>query len=245
VIELLGVGVTASGGGWLLHRACARLYPGYLTMVLGRSPAERRALLDAVSARRVPDEGRVWVSRVPLMRETRARVRRLVADVDLGYRPVARRSIFWNALATWQPGLGALAGLLQFPRRSRRLAALRALEAAGLEAHASAGTLLGEGCARLAVARALLHRPDYLVLRDVDVALGIADAGRFFTMLRGLVRAERRSVLASVASPELARAFGDRVIVLSDGLLVFHGPASDLGAEALAGRFRVPTGAPM
>src|SRR5438128_1599611 len=63
MIELLGVGAPREGGGWMLHRVCAQFRRGDVTLVVSRLPEERDALLDAVAARIVPEEVRVWVGR--------------------------------------------------------------------------------------------------------------------------------------------------------------------------------------
>src|SRR2546426_309791 len=60
MIELLGVGAPRQDGGWMLHRVCAQFRRGEVTLVVSRLPEERDALLDAVAARIVPEEGRVW-----------------------------------------------------------------------------------------------------------------------------------------------------------------------------------------
>ena len=82
MIELLGVGVPRRDG-WLMHRVCARILRGELSVVCSVDPAERLALLDAISGGAVPKEGRVWVSGVPLVSGRVARVRQLVARIDL------------------------------------------------------------------------------------------------------------------------------------------------------------------
>ena len=70
MIELLGVGAPREDGGWRLHRVCASFRRGEVTLVVSHLPEERDALLDAVAARIVPEEGRVWVDRVPVSAAT-------------------------------------------------------------------------------------------------------------------------------------------------------------------------------
>lgn len=242
MIELLGVGVPRENGGWLLHRVCARLSRGELAAVVSRRPEERLALLDSVTARLIPVEGRVWVGRLPVARETAGRIRLLVGEIDPGARLVERRSPLWNALAAASPGSGMLQRLLHFPRPAERQSALRTLERVGLkaQAHDPVSELDLEGRARLAVALALFRRHEYLVVREVDVALGLAVAEKLMTLLRALARSERISVLASVASLPLARRFADRIIGIADGLLVFDGPPAQFTDDGVAWRFAVP-----
>jgi hypothetical protein len=67
VLELLGVGLSRSDGGWLLHRVCARLDRSGLVVVVSSRAEERKALLDVISARVIATEGRAWVDGVPAM----------------------------------------------------------------------------------------------------------------------------------------------------------------------------------
>ncbi len=240
MIELLGVGVPAEDGGWLLHRVCARWSRGQIIAVVSESAAERLALVDTVAGCRVPTEGRAWLGGVPLAPDTVTHVRAQVGDIDLYVEFVERRSLLWNTLAGERPGLRALAGLLRFPRASERDAAMRALASVGLDgiANEPVARLDREERARLAVARALRRRPERLVVREVDVALGVPDAERLLELVRGLVRADRLTVVLSAASLALARRFADRVVVLADGLLVLDAAPSAFTEDEIAWRLR-------
>jgi ABC-type phosphate/phosphonate transport system ATPase subunit len=237
VIELLGVGVPRRGRGWLLHRVCATLESGELTLVVAADAEERRALLDTVAGRRVPDEGRAWINRVPVMPDSLARVRRLCGDIDPGARLVAHRSLFWNALAPTS-GPRALGRLLRLPRRQEREEALAALERVGLRARADepVATLSAFDRMRFLIARALARRPRHLVVRDLDTAVGADELGGLLALLRLLARGDRLSVVVSLADGEAGRTFADRVLVLGEGLLLFHGRADTLDEPRAAGQ---------
>src|SRR5262249_45823380 len=98
MIELLGIGSPRADGGWKLHRVAASFRRGETTLVISHLPEERDALLDAVAARLLPEEGRVWISHVPVSRDTIRRIRGMVVDVDIHARPVEQRSLLWNVL---------------------------------------------------------------------------------------------------------------------------------------------------
>ena len=217
MIELLGAGVQDGRKTWLFRNACARFDRGALSAIVAGSPASSAALLDAVTGRRVPDEGRIWVTRLPLMRETRGRVRALVREATPAVF-VTDRSVLWNTLVARGT---VLAGLMSLPRRGRDQAALSALAAVGLEHRARdpLATLSAGERLRVAVARMLATGPAALVLRDVDAALGPEGAGAILRMVRRLVRSHRIVAVVSLSSIELARQHADRVLVLADGVL--------------------------
>jgi phosphonate transport system ATP-binding protein len=239
MIELLGVGAPREDGGWMLHRVCATFGRGEVTLVVSHLPEERDALLDAVVARIVPEEGRVWVARVPVSRDTVRRIRGMVAEVDLRARPVEHRSLLWNVLVVGKSGQRALHGLLRLPRKSERLAARRALERVGLggrELETGSG-LGGLDRARLALAAALVSTPDVLAVREIDRGFDAAEAASLRGILQSLAHRERLAVLASAAAPSAAVGFADRLVAIADGVLVFDGSPTDFSGQRVAWRF--------
>jgi ABC-type phosphate/phosphonate transport system ATPase subunit len=235
MIELLGVGAPREDGGWLLHRVCARFRRGEITVVVSRDPAERRTLLDAVTARIVPDEGRVWVNRLPVARDTVGRIRGMVAEADLGTRPIERRSLLWNVL-TATAAHRTLRGLLRLAQKSERQAALRALEGVGLGGRATeAAQGLGPvDRARLALACGLSRTPEFLVVREIDDGVGPVDADTVRAILRALAHRDRLAVVVGAATPAAAHGFADRLVVLAEGLLRYDGRPADFTGDRVA-----------
>ena len=151
---------------------CASFRRGEVTLVVSQLPEQRHALLDAVAARIVPDEGRVWVARVPVSRDTIRRIRGMVLEVDVHARPVEHRSLLWNVLVEGKSGHRALPGLLRLPRKSERLAARRALERVGLGGR-EVDTRVRARRGRSGTARARERAPD-----DAGGARGARDRSR-------------------------------------------------------------------
>jgi len=239
MIELLGVGAPREGGGWRLHRICATFRRGEVTVVVSHLPEESDALLDAVAARILPEEGRVWIAHVPVSRDTVRRIRGIVAEVDVRARPVEHRSLLWNVLVAGKSVHRALHGLLRLPRKSERLAARRALERVGLGGR-EVETVSGLGPvdrARLALASALVKTPEVLVVREIDRGLDGAEAAVVRALLELLAHRERVAVLASATTPAAAIGFADRLVAIADGLLVFDGLPTDFSGQRVAWRF--------
>jgi ABC-type phosphate/phosphonate transport system ATPase subunit len=219
MIELLGVGVRDAQNAWLVRRACARLQRGALSAVVSTSPRRSAALLDALTGRRIPDEGRVWVTRIPVMRETRDRVRALVAEATATAVFVPQRSVLWNTLV--RRG-SVLAGLLRLTHRAEQHAAMSALAAVGLDGRARDPLVALPPADRLrvAVARTLVRRPAALVLRDIDITLGPNAAASLLAVIRRLAQSHRLTTVVSLTSHDLARAHADAVFVLENDALV-------------------------
>ena len=222
MIELLGVGIPRRDHGWLLHRICVTLGAGDLTVVLSADVEERRALLDAIAGRRLPDQGRVWIDRLPVMPDSRIRARQLCGDIDpIDGLLLPRRSVSWNAL-TWDRRPRALGCLLRLPRRRERDAVQAALERVGLRARTGeqVAGLSAFDRLRLRVARALARRPRYLVVRDPDGGLSVEETVGLLGLLRMVARSDRLGVVVSLAEGAAGRGVADRVLLLRDGRLL-------------------------
>ena len=220
MIELFGIGIARHPAGWLLRNVSATLDGGQLVAVGARTADERGALLDVITARTVPAEGRLWVDRVPLMPATVSRLRASIADIDAAAPVAEGRSVLWNVMAplTRLRGIGRL---LRLPRRKERTGAAAALTAVGLadRAACSASTLAAPDRLRLHVARALAGGHRYLAVRDLDRALPPHDCMAMLVLLRSLTRTERRIVVVGLADPSLASALADRFLLIEDGSL--------------------------
>jgi ABC-type cobalamin/Fe3+-siderophores transport system ATPase subunit len=77
---------------------------------------------------------------------------------------------------------------------------------------------------RLLIARALARGPRHVVVRDPDTAVAPGDVGGLMALLRLIARSDRLGIVVSVADGQAGWSFADRLLVLREGLLVFHGP---------------------
>ena len=230
MIEILGAGVSGPDGAWRLRSVCSCFERGELTAVVSAVPDERLALLDVVAGRCVPHEGRVWIDGLPLMRETRRRVRARVGDADPRAPASAAASVLSNTVAGRGGTLTRLRGLFHSLSASRRRRAWHALHATGLAARARArlAQLDRPERARLVLARALAVGPQHLVVREIGSGLHDDDAVPLWILARSLAVSLRMAVIVSTSSPGLARRQADHAVRLLDGQVVFDGPATEL-----------------
>src|SRR5262249_50044212 len=98
-------------------------------------------------------------------------------------------------------------------------------------AHDKVRDLSGGQMRRVEIARALLHRPDLMLLDEPTVGLDIRSRADILGHVRALVRDERVCVLwATHLIDEVAP--DDDVIVLHQGRVLAHGPVSRIVADA-------------
>ncbi len=232
MIELFGVGIRAEKDAWLLRSVTARFETGELTFIVSSNRQARLALLGVAAGSCIPTEGRAWISGAPVTRETRRAIGKRVGDV----RPIGARAAQGSVLSSLLPRDPLGLRRLITGRRSavERDVALQVLERVGLGPCAldPVAALDEWRRRRLAIARALIPRPDHLICREVDDGLSLSEAGHVVGVLRTLARSERLPTLVSAADSRLVSLFADRIVIVSDGALTFDGPPNTARPEA-------------
>ena len=236
LLSLRDVSVSYGGNVHALHPTTLDFREGEFVVLLGPSGAGKSSLLRSLNGL-VPASGRVVHAGIgelttnAAIRAARRRcgmvfqqhqlVRRLSALANVLHGRLGRHP-FWR---TWWP----------LPRADRELA-LRCLDRVGLFAKALSRVdrLSGGEQQRVGIARALAQQPR-LILADEPVAsLDPATARRSLESLRDLARTDAMLAIVSLHQVDLARQFGDRIIGLRAGRVVFDGPARSLDAVAVA-----------
>ena len=132
--------------------------------------------------------------------------------------------------------LSVFARLYRVPSCERAAAVERALALAGLESRAldRAVTLSGGMQRRLLIGRALIHKPDLVLLDEPTVGLDPQVRQELWSLILAL-RDEGATVLMSTHYIEEAERLADRVAIVSAGRVVAEGLPADL-IRAHAGR---------
>jgi ABC-type multidrug transport system ATPase subunit len=206
-------------------------HPGRILGLVGPNGAGKTTLIRIVAGLLDPDAGRVLVSghdpAVDPAGSSRALGLVLADDRSLYWRMTGRQNLEFHA---------SLFGL------SRREAAVRAgelLDEAGLADRDRRVFGYSTGMrARLAIARALVHRPNVLVLDEPTRSLDPLAAREVCMALRALADAGHTVVLSSHKLEELER-IADDVVVMVDGSVTFHGEIESLRTFGETAAFRL------
>jgi phosphonate transport system ATP-binding protein len=149
---------------------------------------------------------------------------------------VRRRSVLANVCTgalghhrNWATALGLV------PRQEMGKA-LDYLEAVGLShlAGQRAGTLSGGQAQRVAISRALAQLPKVILADEPVASLDPQAAEEVMGLLRRLAKDEGMAVLCVLHQPELAARYGDRVVGIQAGSLMFDMPANQVSPERVA-----------
>ena len=210
--------------------------PGEFVVIVGSSGAGKSTLLRAVNGLNRLTSGEVNVDgqRVPQkdgreLRRLRARVGMIFQD----FRLVKRLTVMANVLIGRLAHVSGLRAMLNWwPAHDREIAS-KALERVGIpdKAWVKARDLSGGQQQRVGIARALAQEPA-IILADEPVAS--LDPVTTHQIMHDLVRINRElgiTTLVNLHFLDLAREYGDRIIGLRFGELVYDGSAATVTDE--------------
>jgi len=221
---------------------------GEVCALMGVSGAGKSTVLRATAALEPFLSGRIQVGDVslspgPIPPESRLRPLRRAVGM------VFQQHALFDHLTVLENLVLAPMHSLRWERARAESAARTLLEALGVSARADAlpRALSGGEAQRVAIARALVLEPQLLLMDEPTSALDPARRGSLGETLRRLARGGR-ALLVATHDVEFARACADRVAVLSQGVVIEAGLASDVLSqprhEATRALFAAPAGDP-
>ena len=243
-IQTRSLGVTYSNGAVALAPVDLTIKPGSFTVLLGASGAGKSTLLRSLNGLVRPSQGRVLDCRGDDIAEGRTlrHHRRETGMIFQQHQLIGRVSVLGNVLMGRLGYHTALRTLLPFAAGEKRLA-LEALERVGLldKALARADQLSGGQQQRVGIARALVQQPRLILAAEPVASLDPATAERVLTLLHGICRADGLTAVVSLHQLDFARRFGERIIGLAAGRIVFDGPPDRLDDVTAARLYGAPT----
>jgi len=229
------VGKRYPDGTVALHDVSLRIPPGQFCVLLGASGAGKSTLLRMANGLAMPTQGIVNVEGVPVNGKTLAAIRPRIGMIHQQFNLVPRLSVASNVLTGVLPMLPLWRALGGWFTDAQQRKACKLLAAVGLdETHLArrAGDLSGGQLQRVGIARAFMLDPS-LVLADEPVASLDPKISRdILALLRRQSRQRGATLLCSLHQLELAREFGDRIVALREGRVVFDGTPAQLDHDA-------------
>jgi len=206
--------VLSFGGTPALRGATVSVQAGELLAVMGPSGSGKSTLLHCLAGILRPDEGEVWFAG------------RRTDQLGERARTELRRRSFGFVFQFGQlvPDLPAvenvmlpllLAGQARAAAREQAAALLATLELDGLEQRRP-GELSGGQAQRVAVARALVNRPEVIFADEPTGSLDSLAGLRVMQLLTGAARAQGATVVLVTHEARVA-AYSDREVVVRDG----------------------------
>lgn len=204
---------------------------GQFCVVLGPSGAGKSTLLRMLNGLARPTEGDVFLGDEMISDKSLPQLRRKVATVHQQFNLTPRMSVAYNVLSGALPQVSHLrAGLGWFPVALRDKAC-RLMDEVGLTPEhlpRRVSDLSGGQQQRVGIARAFMMDPAVLLADEPVASLDPRISRGILQLLHRQSRTHGTTVLCSLHQPELAREFGDRIVAVSQGRLVFDGTPAQL-----------------
>ncbi|MGF6691843.1 phosphonate transport system ATP-binding protein [Metapseudomonas resinovorans] len=204
---------------------------GEFVVVLGQSGAGKSTLLRCMNRLAQADSGSLEVAGIDAMacRDTRE-LRRQVAMIFQHHNVVPRLSVLKNVLTGRLGAVSTLTSVLQLFRREDVALAMACLERVELahKAHERTDSLSGGQMQRVGIARALAQRPKVILADEPVASLDPKTARLVLQYLRDATRELGITVVCNLHQVDYAREFGDRIVGLAHGRMVFDGAGGDL-----------------
>ena len=220
-----------------LQRIDLEVARGEFLVVLGASGAGKSTLLRSINRLTEPTTGTVWVDGQPTAGD-RAGLRALRRDVAMifqHYNVVPRLSVLKNVVTGRLGRMPALASWLQlFPAQDVAIAR-ECLRRVGLDHKADTRTdkLSGGQKQRVGIARALAQQPKVILADEPVASLDPKTSRTVLNYLREACRETGITVICNLHQVEYAREFGERIVGVAHGRIVFEGPPEALDDAAL------------
>ncbi len=206
---------------------------GQFLAVVGLSGSGKSTLLRCVNRLIEPTSGEIWWNDVQLSHvtgEELRRARRKIGMIFQHFNLVQRSSVLKNVMSGRLGYVNSITSVMgRFPAADIQKA-YQSLKRVGIQDKANnrADELSGGQQQRVGIARALMQDPE-LILADEPVAsLDPVLAHSIMKHLQQINREDGITVLCSLHFLDLVQQYGDRVIALNQGRLVFEGRPADI-----------------
>ena len=201
--------------------------PGEFLVVLGPSGAGKSTLLRCMNRLVQADGGTMTIAGLDARGAERAtelrELRRRVAMVFQHHQVVPRLSVLKNVLSGRLGAMAVWRSVLQLFRASDIALAMACLDRVGLAHKAVSRTdaLSGGQMQRVGIARALAQQPQVILADEPVASLDPHTARRALGYLKQACRELGITVVCNLHQVDYAREFGDRIVGLSQGRVLF------------------------
>ncbi|MFO7664777.1 MAG: phosphonate ABC transporter ATP-binding protein [Chloroflexota bacterium] len=233
MLRVINLNKTYDGGVVALRDVSFEVPDGQFLAVVGLSGSGKSTLLRCINRLIEPTSGEIWWNDIELTRvsgEELRRARRRIGMIFQQFNLVQRSTVLTNVLSGRLGYVGSMTALFNRYSAEDLQRAYHNLQRVGIrdKAKSRADELSGGQQQRVGIARALMQEPE-LILADEPVAsLDPVLAHSIMQYLQQINQEDGITVLCSLHFLDLVQQYGQRVIALNDGRLVFEGRPEEI-----------------
>ena len=236
MIQFKNVSVTYQGGVKALKNVSLEIPEGDFVIIVGMSGAGKSTLLRTINNLVVPTEGDVIVDSRNVTNASKKELKDIRSDIGMIFQTfnlVNRSSVLKNVLTGRLSQVSTLRSIFGlWPKEDKDIAFESLNKVEILEkAYVRGSNLSGGQQQRVGIARALAQKPKVMLADEPVASLDPITSRVVMKYLKQINQELGITTIVNLHFLDLAKEFGERLIGLKDGELVYDGKVNDVSDQ--------------
>ena len=230
MLEINNLRKNFNNGTHALKGVSFKVKRGEFISILGPSGSGKTTLLRSINGLEPIENGEVIFNNNKITKENLAEVQRKTGMIFQEFNLVNNLSSINNVLTGLLNSSSKFLSMFYLFTKEQKLEALQSLKTVGLleKSYSRVDELSGGQRQRIGIARAIIKKPILLLADEPVASLDPKAALSTMKLLKKINKDFNITILCNLHQTNLAMEFSDRVIGLSDGLIVFDQEAKYL-----------------
>ncbi len=236
MIKFENVSVTYPGGVEALKNLNLEIKDGDFIIIVGLSGAGKSTLLRTVNNLVKPSTGSVYLENKNVTSAKKRELKQIRSQIGMIFQTfnlVNRSTVLKNVLTGRLSNISTIRSILGLWPKEQKQMAFEALNQVEIleKAYVRASNLSGGQQQRVGIARALSQKPKVMLADEPVASLDPITSRVVMSYLKKINTELGITTIVNLHFLDLAKEFGDRLIGLRDGKLVFDGNVNDVSDE--------------
>ena len=211
---------------------------GQVMALIGPSGAGKSTLIRCINRLENPTSGEIWLNGENIVKIRSGKLRRARRNMGMifqEYALVERLTVMENVLSGRLGYVGFWRSFLRKFPQSDINASFGLLEKVGLDTMVNkrADELSGGQRQRVGIARALIQKPDILLVDEPTASLDPKTSRQIMRLITELCEENQLAAIINIHDVALAQMYAERIVGLREGSIVYDGPPDDLKPDVL------------